>query len=1240
MIECQKQRSYAIMTYVKRRFSLNESVNDFKTEKGISSRIKTNVIHPIISITIWLHLACLVLIRWQNSNEIHCICWLMTWAYASILTLILKLNPQLYGLLNIRDHLNTLCLLTMFYAIKHLHSYYLKFRMVINIEYYLVLMIFCFLIVLMYFSISEARNYAYKVRNLSPEMNASLCSQFMFLWIKPLIFKGFRSTLTMNNIFELPDFLKTEKIIEICNISSNSIFMSLCFSSWKELLVQFIFAMIWTFVYSIVPPYFLEKVLQYIQNYSDINEGTQAIGYLYVFFLFVGTVIPDLCFQQASYIGQQLSVKYRAVIIDRIYQTTMFLNGDEKNKGMITDLMDSDAQKVSSLTRNFFYIYCYPIQIFISLYYLYALLDASIIISLFIFFIMCPFILLIVQTFKIIHEDLMAATDKRVGLLGELLQTVRIVKLYVMEDYFRIKITDARDDELKKLNNYMIKRTGVRTLWTILTFLMMLLSFFWHTKILGNTLTSSVAFTAFILFKNLRHILDEFPSILVSIIQARVSISRIKKFLREFENYRENFKSNHENSYIIGFGNATLQWSNNDGYMADGLNIFTWINLNVRFPYGKLSLIYGPTGCGKTGLLKALLGEIKCIDGHVFSPKLGEVAYAAQTVWLQNGTIGENILFGLEYDVERFSKVLQLCALENEVLKFGDKEIGENGNALSNGQRQRIALARAIYSQHEVLILDDFLSAVDLHITKYVYEQCLTSDLMENRTRILVTHNKDLCRGAAMTVFMKDGKIEKIDEIDSLTNELLKHETLEDETLEDKTLEDETLEDEMLENDFINSKNNNKLIKEEKKAEGMVKFKVYKTYILTSGLLIWILIAVIFVAARYMQTVQDFWIKKWADAYEIHDSTYKASKLVEDLNFIAGNFILTQTPFYSPNNSTLNYHPIFYQLDNIDYYLWVYTFAGLATILLATCRTYCIFHGSLTASKELHNILLNKILSTTIRFYDTTPIGRIINRFSKDLEIIDQILCLNVMNFIYSCMSSAAFVIFAAIGIEIEFKFLIACILIATLYIIIGILYIYASRDLKRLESVSRSPIYTAFEDTIAGISTIRAFGAEERLRKIMWSLIDDNNRPSILNWACNQWLHTHASLAGGLFGLAIGTIIIYDLSPKTSSGLAGLILAYTVSFSRNVIDIITAYTVMEMNMNAVERVHEYLMLEEEQKINENPSPSPEEWLTNGDIQVINLEVGYSPNDPPVLKGISFYVRPREKIGIIGRTDS
>ncbi|CAG8493537.1 20876_t:CDS:10, partial [Dentiscutata erythropus] len=1075
----------AYVKSVNRRVSLNESTN-YKIQKDISNGRKVDAIRLIISITIWLHLVCLALIRRQDSHEIHCACWLMAW-----------------------------------------------------------------------------------VRNLSPEMDASLCSRFMFLWIFPLIIKGFRSTLTMNDVFELPNFLKTENIIKMCKISPNSIFLSLCISSWKGLFVQFIFAMIWTFVYSIAPPYFLEKVLLYIQGYSDINGETRTIGYLYVFFLFVGTVIPDLCFQQASYIGQQLSIKYRAVIIDRIYQTTMFLNDDEKNKaGMITDLMDSDVQKVSSLARNFFY-------------------------------------------------NLMAATDKRVGLLGELLQAIRVVKLYVMEDYFRCKIMDARDEELKKLNNYMIKRICMRTSWTILTFLMMLLSFFWHTKILGNTMTSSVAFTALILFKNLRRILNEMPSILVSIIQARVSISRIKKFLREFESDRKVFESNRINfdyGNDIRFENATLEWSNNDSHMTNGLNKFIWTNLNVCFRYGKLSLIYGPTGCGKTGLLKALLGEIKCIDGNLFSPKIGEVAYAAQTVWLQNGTIRENILFGLEYEVGRFSKVLRMCALEEEVLKFGDKEIGENGIALSSGQKQRIALARAIYSQHKVLILDDFLSAVDLHITKYIFEQCLTSDLMKNRTRILVTHNKDLCYGAAMAVFMKDGKIEKIETIDYPINELLGHESLEID-FESNSANSIDIESSNIENDI-------KLIKEETKAEGMVKLSVYKTYILTS----------------------DFWIKQWADSYDLYEPTCEicsylgaSSKLADDLSFIVGNIISTET---SSNNSSLNHHSMSYRFDNVDYYLWVYTSAGLFTILLATCRTYCIFHGSLTASKELHTAMLNKILSTTIRFYDTTPIGRIINRFSKDLEIIDQILCLNVMTFIYSCMSAAALVIFAAIGINIEFKFLMACIFIATLYIIIGALYIYTSRDLKRLESVSRSPIYTAFDDTITGISTIRAFGAEERLRKKMWSLIDDNNRPWMLNWACNQWLHTHASVAGGLFGLAIGAIIINDLSADTSSGLAGLILVNTVGFSRNVIDTIIAYTVMEMNMNAVERVHDYLILEEEQKISENPGLLPEEWPANGEIEVINIEARYSSNDPPVLKGISFHVYPRQKIGIIGRTGS
>ncbi|CAG8473091.1 4884_t:CDS:10, partial [Scutellospora calospora] len=804
----------------------------------------------------------------------------------------------------------------------------------------------------MYFSILETPICA-KDRHLSPETNASLCSRIMFLWINPLMKKGFKSTLTDNDVFELPDYLKTKNIVKLCKINpNNSILISLFLYSWEKLLVQFIFAMIGTIGF-FAPPYFLKKVLYYIQNYSDNSKEPRTIGYLYVLSLFVFTVIPALFFQQASYIGQKLSITFKAIIIDRVNQTTASLNGEIINKkGKITDLVDSDAQKVSALARNF--------------------LD--------------------------------------LGVLSELLKAIRAVKIYSMENYFHSKIVEARDKELNELNNYMITRMLIRTLFEFLTFMMMLFALFWNTKILGMTLTSSVAFTALILFQNLLHIFNEMPSIIISVTQALVSISRIEEFLKKSELERKHSENNINNSNSnneIGFRNATIQWPDSE-FNDNDSNKFTLISLDCRFHYRKLTLIRGSAGCGKTAMLNALLGGMKYFGGHVFLPKMGRVAYAAQKVWIQNGTIKYNILFGLQYNLQRYSKVLEICCLKSDLaaLKLGDEtETGENGIALSHGQRQRIALARAIYSQHEVLIVDDFLSAVDLHIAKYIYEQCLSSKLMKNRTRIFVTHHKDLCHGAAMIVCMKDGQIkEKIENTEDLNDDFSRNETFYTEDSESDLIY-------VKDTELFNFGNENRLISKEMKAEGMVNIGVYKTYIVTStkGLIIWILVGIIILVTWYIQTKRDRLIKKWANSHNIDGQTHLL-EVLSPLNE-SFNFILTNTSF---------------EFNITDYYLWIYASIELMNILLKTFKKYCIFLSSLIASKELHNTMLKRILSATIRFYDTTPMGRITNRFSKDMEIIDQILSLNVMSFLYSCMSAAALVISATINIDINigFKFL------------------------------------------------------------------------------------------------------------------------------------------------------------------------------------------------------------------------
>ncbi|CAG8502741.1 9329_t:CDS:10 [Gigaspora rosea] len=1030
----------------------------------------------------------------------------------------------------------------------------------------------------------------------SPELKCSLYDKLLFSWVNPLISKGFRSTLDDKDVFDLPSFAKAKNIFKAFHsFKKSSIIKSLIFTFRKELLIQLIYSIIWSLMYSFVPPYYLQKLLLYVQNYPT-PEDSYVTAYSYAFGLFWGTVIPSLCFQQALYIGRHLGVKCQAIIIGEVYLKALSRkdtsgvvdNEESKNKtGKITNLMAVDAQKISDFSAYVFYsgvlaiILTYPLQAYTN------------------------------QMFQTIHKSLMAATDKRMGVINELLQAIRVIKFFAWEDQFRAKIMSARDNELKEVKRRLMQWVYMVCLWTSLPLVIMVAVFITYTKLFGNELTAAVAFTALALFNNLRHALDEMPTTLVLIIQANVSISRIEKFLKEPEIDRKCSIQNFNDPYI-GFKSATFQWPDGedsidnssvsvDLTMQTPLNKFTLKNLNVSFPINELSIICGPTGSGKTSLLMALLGEMECLDGRVFLPrmttessnKLGGapsgVAYVAQTAWLQHATIRDNILFGLPFDQETYAKVLRVCALDRdlEILEFGDQtEVGEKGITLSGGQKQRVALARAVYSQAKIIIIDDCLSAVDSHTAKHIYEQCLVGDLMKDRTRILVTHHVGLClRGAAKVVVMKDGQISGEGTVEKiLATGLLDGVTLESEEESGTSVEDVT--------DAKSQKNKNiregdgKLVAEETRAVGMVEWKYYKLYLVASGgFWYWMLLLLIFMVSQTVQVGQEWWIREWTKAYndpynQVHQFALTISGgitsfLQENLhntmkNFALSSYVLSPTLNHSISTdhfSSVNIWEETHERVNVDYYLGVYVSIGLVGTILTSFKAYYMFMGSLVASRKLHNGMLGKILSATIRFYDTTPIGRILNRFSKDMETIDQNFSPVVMFLLYSCYATASVILVISIVMP---QFLIAAVFISAIYIIIGAYYIATSRDLKRLESISRSPIYAAFGETIIGVSTIRAFGAEKRLMKRMLNLVDNNNRPFIFNWACNRWLHTRVDIAGGLVGLSTAVIIVYSLSNGMDPGLSGFALLNALNFTGHVIWVI------------LERVHDYLVLEEE----------------------------------------------------------
>lgn len=301
-----------------------------------------------------------------------------------------------------------------------------------------------------------------------------------------------------------------------------------------------------------------------------------------------------------------------------------------------------------------------------------------------------------------------------------------------------------------------------------------------------------------------------------------------------------------------------------------------------------------------------------------------------------------------------------------------------------------------------------------------------------------------------------------------------------------------------------------------------------------------------------------------------------------------------------------------------------------------TFRSWLLYMGSLEASRRLHARLLDRILRAKIRFFDTTPLGRIVNRFSSDMEAIDQNMAPSGAYLLYSIVATICIIILISYVTPL---FMIPGFFIAILFCAIGMYYLRTSRDLKRLNSTSRSPIFVHFGETVTGVATIRAFGAEQRFIQDNWHKVDSNNRPFIWMWATNRWLHCRVDILGAFVGFCTGVAIIMSIG-WIDAGLAALSLSNSLAFTHFVLWVVRMYAVNEMNLNAIERVQEYLEIDEEppSKVPENEPPVS--WPQTGEIKVEDLVVQYAPENPPVLRDVSFHVKPREKVGIVGRTGS
>lgn len=675
----------------------------------------------------------------------------------------------------------------------------------------------------------------------SREPLASLFSLATFGWVDSIVWQGYNKPFEMTDVWNLMPKDKAAAILADYRQLKRTHSLALHLARYfKGLLILQCTYAVFSALLTFAPTLLLKAILEYIES---PDSAPRNVIWLYVIGLAFTDVLRSLADGQALWLGRKICIRLRAIIIGDIYAKSLrrkaaaggeaTVLGDKKDKadvqtkknrptlltrvstfvrkkkdatqsdapvpapiveeasaegqvnvGTIINLMSVDSFKVSEVTAYLhFLLAAAPTQLAIAIYLLYTILGLSSIPGLIVTCILLPVNILFARGFGRFQKRIMAATDNRIHITNEVLQNIRIIKFFAWEYRFSSMVNDKRQIELKELRGKYVLWAFAAAIWNTVPFVISLFSFMVYTLIEKKPLYPSTAFTAIALFNILRVPLDQLGDMVANVQESKVSVDRVEEFLNEeeTEKYEQLQHSNldEDGNQFIGFKDATFSWGAKETSGGDISSAFRLMDMDIKFEIGKLNIIAGPTGSGKTSLLMALLGEMTLIEGKVFlpggysredvrpDPETGlteSVAYCAQQAWLVNANIKDNILFAAPFEEQRYKDVIVACALERdlEILDAGDKTlVGEKGITLSGGQKQRISLARALYSNSRHVLLDDCLSAVDSHTGKWIFENCIRGPLMRGRTCILVTHNVSLCvPRAEFVVCLDNGKVD------------------------------------------------------------------------------------------------------------------------------------------------------------------------------------------------------------------------------------------------------------------------------------------------------------------------------------------------------------------------------------------------------------------------------------------------------------------------------------------------
>ncbi|THU99163.1 multidrug resistance-associated ABC transporter [Dendrothele bispora CBS 962.96] len=1082
----------------------------------------------------------------------------------------------------------------------------------------------------------------------NPVITANVFSIWFFSWMTPLMRKGASQYIVED---DLPDIRPQDECERLGQKLKNALKKH---SLWKSLFIAYGapygFAAILKFtqdMLAFLQPQLLRWILSYISMYQSARLwGADAPGkphplegFCIAFIMFVASTAQTVILNQYFQHVFETGMRVRAGLIAALYEKALVLSNDElgRSTGDIVNYMSVDATRLQDFCTFGLIALSGPFQITLAFISLYNLLGWPAFVGVAIMIISIPLNTYIARILKRMQQQQMKNRDKRTRLMSELLANIKSIKLYGWEFAFARKILQVRNEQ----ELVMLRKIGVVTsmnsmLWGGIPLLVAFSSFAVAAVTSDKPLTSDVIFPAISLFMLLQFPLAMFSQVTSNIIEAIVSLQRLSEFLGAAELQTDARKVITKSAIqpgeeLLTIKHADFSWSSKA--VEPTLEDFS-----LQVKKGELVGVFGKVGAGKTSMLAAIIGDMTRREGELVVK--GSIAYAPQNPWIMSASVRDNILFNHEYDETFYNLVIEACALlpDLALLANGDlTEVGEKGITLSGGQRARIALARAVYARADLTLLDDVLAAVDSHVARHIFTRVIgPQGLLATKARILVTNSIAFVKYFDQLVYIRRGIILENGTYDQLTansegemTRLIRGHGTGNHTSGTSTPyittrspsgsatpvgNDYSLDD--LKGTTLSEKLKYRTsfskatiapiaptrvsistgLSKEHQEQGRVKPQVYMEYIKAASRIGFFTFLFTTVASQGVSVLGNLALRSWGE----HNREVGSN-------------------------------------DGMVKYLLLYGLLSLSSTLLSGASAIIIWvFCSVKSARRLHDSMLDALIRAPLSFFELTPTGRILNLFSRDIYVVDQILA-RVFQNTWRTLTTTLFIVIV-IGSSFPL-FLLSIIPLGWFYMRVMKYYLATSRELKRLDAVSRSPIFAWFSESLAGLSTIRAFGQQTIFATNSNRRVDRNQICYLSSISVNRWLSVRLEVVGAFIIFLVAILAMVALiTTGVDAGLVGLVLSYAMNATSSLNWVVRSASEVEQNIVSVERILHQAGVSPEAPLELAEAKPSEAWPSKGEVEFRNYSTRYRPELDLVLRNISMTIKPSEKIGVCGRT--